>query len=89
MKIIKPSPFADEWTMQVTCPRCKAVLEVNKNDLTVNYYDDQREGSYYSCHATCISCHHLVSVNAPRDLLEYLYKTRGNSNSSSSYYDYR
>jgi hypothetical protein len=61
MKIIRRPPKVSSWKGQAMCPRCKAVLEVEFDDLTFRP-GDQRDGSAYSFKCPC--CGHEVWLDA-------------------------
>ena len=67
MRIIKSGIKPSERLYQVTCTTCKTEFEFKQSEAT--FYDDQREGSYYSikcpiCNDSVFATYHnLVKEN--------------------------
>lgn len=66
MRVLRPAPITVDWTAEVTCPSCTALLEVAESDLQVASFGGHPVAVYAECPTP--GCGHGLSTEAPYDV---------------------
>ena len=78
MRVVEKSPWLNaKWSKEVSCNFCEARLELTLDDITVKYYNDQREGEWWDVSYTCPECRYkqtLITSEVPKKILEIRLK---------------
>ncbi len=75
---------ADEWQKRLSCNRCRALLEADKNDLWKKWWDGERnESGYWAFYVVCPICSNHLPVSEKE--LGYTLQQNAKSASSGAY----
>jgi DNA-directed RNA polymerase subunit RPC12/RpoP len=87
MKLLTPK--AAQWIGHVTCSRCGAEMEVDGDDLRIEYGESDYQGpEWYCAYIDCMVCAQNITVKAPEQTLKILYwKSKGHPHLADAYFD--
>ena len=86
MKILKEGKRATDWSVQVECERCSALLEIGIADVTL---DERRPPSLETvpCTTHCAWCKNVLSLKVPADIAAIYAVQKTQKPVSGSYLD--